>query len=154
MKQKTLVRSLLGLFATSGVISAGTTLYKKTMKKMDLTNNPKGNFLVSHAFGCSKKILTQTAEPIPFTGGILRSTCGILIYDMSQVPITQNTTIQCDIHIGMIHLILPTNVNIAFHHNELLGKVNCTDDRAVTLDSPIVTVRAATFMGLFSVTKK
>lgn len=154
MKQKTLVRSLFGLFATSGVVAAAATIRQRTIKKIGLANNPKGRFAVSHSFGNAGKIITYTAEPAPFTGAIVRSTCGILIYDMSNVPMTQNGIIQCDVHMGMIHLILPSNVNIDFDYNDLFGQSNCTDDRAVALHAPVITVRASTFMGLFSVTKK
>lgn len=154
MKQKTLVRSLFGLFATSGVVAAVATLRQKTIQKIDLANNPKRRFAISHSFGIARKIVTQNAEPIPFTGGIIRSTCGILVYDMSNVPMTQNGIIQCDVHMGMIHLILPSNVNIDFDYKDLFGQSNCTDNRFVALNTPVITVRASTFMGLFSVTKK
>lgn len=153
MKQKTLVRSLLGLFAAGGATAAAVTLGKRTVKKLDQAEHPASRPSLSHSIGLSRTIMTRKADPLPFTGGIVRVSCGILVYDLSCVPISKDGILQCDVHMGMLHLILPSSVNIRFDAHTQFGSCVCTDERTTAADAPFVTVRASVFMGLLSITK-
>ncbi len=153
MKQKAFVRSLLGLFAASGVVSAVISLRKRTIRKIHQAEDEKTVSGSRRCVSVSRSIRSEKVSEALVSDETIRVSCGIFRYDLSSAPIENDITLHCDVHMGMLHLILPPCVNVRFDTQAQMSSYFITNERTLAADAPWITIHASLFMGEFSVTK-
>lgn len=88
----------------------------------------------------SEKIIVS--EPKQFQKGILKTICGSLIYDMSHLEFPNISYLECDVHLGMLTILVPSNVNVILESKSILGNCASLTGRYLEDDVPQLYIKA------------
>ncbi|CVI67971.1 hypothetical protein NDGK_01074 [Clostridiales bacterium CHKCI001] len=91
------------------------------------------------------------SEPKQFQKGILKIIFGTLTYDMSHLQFPNISYLECDVHLGAVTILIPSNVNVILESKSLLGNCASLTGRYLEDDIPQLYIKAHAYLANLSV---
>lgn len=131
--------------------TAGATAIVTLKTKARLKESiPFAGYTHSHLTKKTTEKVTAS-DPKYFQKGLIKAICGVLVYDMSKLEFPTASHLKCDIHLGMVTILIPSNVNVVLESQSFFG--NCAALTGHYLDDsvPQLYIKAHAYIGSLSI---
>ncbi len=144
-KLKTYITLLLASFVSG--TAAIITVQTKTRLKESI---PFAGYTHSHLTKKNTEKIV-VSNPKQFQKGIIKTICGTLLYDMSNLEFPISSHLECDVHLGMITVLVPPNVNVILESRSVFGNCASLTGRYLDNNIPQLYIKAHAYLGNVSI---
>lgn len=149
LKKSILLQLATLIVAITSLSSVIVTILSYTQKKLKEPAASKFPYDIKHL--AKFQLSSQKPSKIVIHRAKLSVICGLLTCDMSKTNFSDISTIHCDVHIGVLVLILPDNLKVDAKFHEFFGTHFCDTNRILDGNPPTLQLKSNIYFGVINI---